>query len=151
MELKQAPCDIYAGPKAGKLLEKLLKNARTSIRVYSPYLSPMVVKIIEKKAKHLPVEVYTVRSKGNIHHRRAVRRLRGPFQFLRRLFQGKTLRFRRLPENFHAKVFFIDDLVVLGSANLTYSGMRKNFEIITVCEDWDAVLEADRFMARNFG
>jgi phosphatidylserine/phosphatidylglycerophosphate/cardiolipin synthase-like enzyme len=151
VKLEGASCDIYAGKMAGKVLEDLIRGAEDSIRAYSPFLSPMVTDILEKKSKKIPVELFTTRAKGNNPHRKALRKLRGPFGFLKRLLGRKDLKVGLLPDNFHAKVFLIDDVAVLGSANLTYSGMRKNFEVVTICRDLETVMEIDEYFAENFG
>ncbi|MBR9681972.1 MAG: hypothetical protein GOV00_04210 [Candidatus Altiarchaeota archaeon] len=150
MELEGANCDLYAGKKAGKVLENLLRGAENSIRAYSPFLSPMVADILKRKAKHMPVEIFTTKATRNNTHRKALRKLRGPFGFLKPFFLRKGVRVKILPNTFHAKVFLIDDVVVLGSANLTYSGLRKNFEMVTVCRDWDTVTDVTQYLSDNF-
>ena len=111
----------------------------------------MVVKILEDKSKHLSVEIFTTKATGNTYHRKALRRLRGPIGFLKKVFGRKKLKVRMLPDNFHAKVFLIDDVVVLGSANATYAGIRKNFETVTICRDLEIVMEVENYFAKNFG
>ncbi len=151
VEIEGAGCDIYAGRKAGSVLEGLLRGAEASIRVYSPFLSPMVAGILKEKAGRIPVEVFTTKAKGNRPHAKALRRLKGPGGILKWLFGRSNVEVRLLPDSFHAKVFFIDDVAVFGSANLTYSGMRRNFEVVIVCRDPDAVMEMDRHFAESFG
>ncbi|HDR53060.1 MAG TPA: hypothetical protein ENN60_00065 [archaeon] len=147
MQVKDALCDIHVGPEAGRVLETCLRGAEQSIRAYAPFMSPMVARILRDKARHIGVEVFTPRA-GDKWHRRAVKDLKGGF--IHRLLFRPSPKVRSVPGHFHAKVFFIDDYVVLGSANPTFSGMRKNFETVVVCKEPEAVLEMDRFLAGLF-
>lgn len=56
-----ADCDIYIGKSAGKKLMDDLREARKSIKIISPYLSPLLIKeLIYSKNKGLDVQLITV-------------------------------------------------------------------------------------------
>ncbi len=54
-------CDIYIGKGAGKKLMDDMQNARKSIKIISPYLSPFLVKeLINSRNRGLEVQLITV-------------------------------------------------------------------------------------------
>lgn len=56
-----ANCDIYIGKGAGKKLKEDLQNARRSIKIISPYLSPYLIKeLINLKHRGIDVQLITV-------------------------------------------------------------------------------------------
>ena len=60
MFYKGANCDIYIGKDAGKKLLADIRNARKSIRVVSPYLSPFLIsELINFRKRNLEVELIT--------------------------------------------------------------------------------------------
>lgn len=60
MFYKGADCDIYIGKDAGKKLLADIRNARKSIRVVSPYLSPFLIsELIDFRKRNLEVELIT--------------------------------------------------------------------------------------------
>ncbi len=55
-----ANCDIYIGKGAGKKLLNDIRNARNSIKVVSPYLSPfLITELINFRKRNLDVELIT--------------------------------------------------------------------------------------------
>ena len=55
-----ANCDIYIGKGAGKKLLNDIRNARKSIRIVSPYLSPfLITELISFRKRNLEVELIT--------------------------------------------------------------------------------------------
>lgn len=55
-----ANCDIYIGKGAGKKLLNDIRNAKKSIRIVSPYLSPFLIsEIIGIRKRNLDVELIT--------------------------------------------------------------------------------------------
>ncbi len=53
-------CDIYIGKGAGKMLLNDIQNAKKSIKIVSPYLSPHLVKeLIELRKKNLDIQLIT--------------------------------------------------------------------------------------------
>ncbi|WP_299781279.1 phospholipase D-like domain-containing protein [uncultured Formosa sp.] len=55
-----ANCDIYIGKGAGKKLLADIRNARKSIKIVSPYLSPLLItELIKLKKRNLEVELIT--------------------------------------------------------------------------------------------
>ena len=55
-----AKCDIYIGKGAGKKLLLDIRNARKSIKIVSPYLSPFLIsELISFRKRNLEVELVT--------------------------------------------------------------------------------------------
>ena len=55
-----ANCDIYIGKGAGKKLLNDINNARNSVRIVSPYLSPfLITELIKLRKRNLEVELIT--------------------------------------------------------------------------------------------
>ena len=55
-----ANCDIYIGKGAGKRLLNDIRNARKSVRIVSPYLSPfLITELINIRKRNLEVELIT--------------------------------------------------------------------------------------------
>lgn len=54
-------CDIYIGKGAGKKLMEDMQNARKSIKIISPYLSPFLIKeLINSRNRGLEIQLITV-------------------------------------------------------------------------------------------
>ncbi len=55
-----ANCDIYIGKGAGKKLLNDIRNARKSVKIVSPYLSPfLITELINFRKRNLEVELIT--------------------------------------------------------------------------------------------
>src|SRR5690554_5195576 len=55
-----ANCDIYIGKGAGKKLLNDMRNARESVKIVSPYLSPFLIsELISFRERNLRVELIT--------------------------------------------------------------------------------------------
>jgi phosphatidylserine/phosphatidylglycerophosphate/cardiolipin synthase-like enzyme len=60
MYFNGANCDIYIGKGAGKKLLDDIENAKKSVKVVSPYLSPFLIKeLIKLRKRNLEVELIT--------------------------------------------------------------------------------------------
>lgn len=60
MFYKGANCDIYIGKGAGKKLLNDIRNAKKSVKIVSPYLSPFLIsELISFKKRNLEVELIT--------------------------------------------------------------------------------------------
>ena len=60
MYFNGANCDIYIGKGAGKKLLDDIENAKESVKVVSPYLSPFLIKeLIKLRKRNLEVELIT--------------------------------------------------------------------------------------------
>lgn len=56
-----ANCDIYIGKGAGKKLKDDMYNAKRSVKIISPYLSPYLIKeLINLKHRGIEVQLVTV-------------------------------------------------------------------------------------------
>jgi len=61
MYYNNANCDIYIGKGAGKKLMDDMRNAKRSIKIVSPYLSPYLIEeLIDLKNKGLDIQLITV-------------------------------------------------------------------------------------------
>ncbi|EJM81315.1 hypothetical protein PMI34_05220 [Pseudomonas sp. GM74] len=70
---------------------------------------------------------------------------------LRRVLDAPNCVVRYFTDGFHAKVFFFDGVVMLGSANLTEGGMASNREAVLVLDqpgDEDRILDLQLFFAQ---
>jgi len=55
-----ANCDIYIGKGAGKKLLNDIRNAKSSIKIVSPYLSPLLIsELIDLKKRNLEIGLIT--------------------------------------------------------------------------------------------
>jgi phosphatidylserine/phosphatidylglycerophosphate/cardiolipin synthase-like enzyme len=55
-----ANCDIYIGKGAGKMLLNEIQNAKKSIKIISPYLSPFLIKqLIDLKRRNIEIQLIT--------------------------------------------------------------------------------------------
>lgn len=60
MYFNGANCDIYIGKGAGKMLLDELQNAKKSIKIISPYLSPLLIKeLIHLKKRNIQIQLIT--------------------------------------------------------------------------------------------
>lgn len=60
MFINKIDCDIYIGKGAGEKLLNDINNARKSVKVVSPYLSPFLIKeLIKLRSRNLEVELIT--------------------------------------------------------------------------------------------
>lgn len=77
MYYRNANCDIFIGRGAGKELLDEIWNARKSVRIVSPYLSPKLVdQLIELKRRNIEVELITssdIEDYRDIHERNITR------------------------------------------------------------------------------
>jgi phosphatidylserine/phosphatidylglycerophosphate/cardiolipin synthase-like enzyme len=61
MYYNQAICDVYIGTGAGKKLMEDIENAKRSVKVVSPYLSPFLVKkLIDLHYRNIEVQLITM-------------------------------------------------------------------------------------------
>ena len=111
----------------GRTLEPLLRGARSSLDISSPFISPRYARMLVEKSKEgVKVRVLTsALGEGEVkHHLEAL-------EFLKRNTSDSLE--VRIAENLHAKMYIVDKKVaVTGSANLTESGLFRNLEHIEV-------------------
>lgn len=111
----------------GRILEPLLRGAKKSLDISSPFISPKYARMLVEKSKEgVKVRVLTSAPKeGELkHHLEALEILKQNI--------SDSLEVR-IAESLHAKMYIIDKkTVVTGSANLTESGLFRNLEHIEV-------------------
>lgn len=60
IEVKDVKCDIYVGRAAGEELHTVIRKAKKSVRIVSPYLSPsLVAELIALHKREIEVELVT--------------------------------------------------------------------------------------------
>src|SRR5680860_1051847 len=60
MFFNNAKCDVYIGTGAGKKLMDEIENAKRSVKIVSPFLSPFLVKkLIELRSNGIDVQLIT--------------------------------------------------------------------------------------------
>ncbi len=60
MFFNNAKCDVYIGTGAGKKLMDEIENAKRSVKIVSPFLSPFLVKrLIRLHSKGIEVQLIT--------------------------------------------------------------------------------------------
>ena len=65
-----AKCDLYIGKGAGKKLLNDLRNAKHSVKIVSPYLSPFLIKeLIQMKRKGLDIALITTDSQSDFKNK----------------------------------------------------------------------------------
>jgi len=120
----------------GRILEPLLKGARRSLDISSPFISPRYAKMLVEKSKEgimVRVLTSTPGESGPRHHIDALEILKQNV--------SESLEMR-ITESLHAKIYIIDKRVaVTGSANLTESGLFRNLEHIEIKMDPKTVEE----------
>ncbi len=177
---------IYCGEESGRLLETLLRKAKSYVYVSSPYLTPEYVTLLLEKAREgVKVRLITSYSKVNkealelLENAQLIERRRGrkatplkalilvtlasvvypPLLALLLLFvwpptfivialkkikkrkkidillsvSPVSMRVKVPAEKFvHAKIYVVDGVAVVGSANLTWKGLHENVECLVV-------------------
>jgi len=130
---------IESSREVGRVVEPILNEARKSIDVSSPFISPryadMLIKISRKGVK-IRVLTWMPEPGGEVDE------YRYHVESLRILKNNVSENLEvRVAEKLHAKIYIVDDKVVItGSANLTGRGMHGNYEHIDVKMDPGLVL-----------
>jgi len=123
-----------------KNLLNFIRNAKSRVTIISPWFSKEVARTICElvKARALQFRILTSNDKNNETHVEALK------IFSAERTQGVQVRvlIDRLP---HVKMIVVDDsLLVIGSANLTLSGLYENVEGYVIIDDVDAIIKSIR-------
>ena len=99
-------CDIYIGQRAGKKLLNDIENARQSIKIVSPYLSPSFTKLlIEKKNQGIEVELITMDEiKTNGNHKGLIYNL---INQNRETIEGAVIKREKFKKRYRFLLFFL--------------------------------------------
>jgi len=147
----------YVGRAVGAHFWDKILMAKYSVLVCGPYLSPKTVeKLIEMAKRDVKVLIITSLPKQpgeNPQHEEAIALLEKALQPERdwlgrpkKDWKKPNLDVKYADERFiHAKIYAVDgELAVVGSANLTESGLWENIEYILIFEGDDAMkIESD--------
>ena len=154
----------HVGKNAGVVIERHIKHADKSIKIYSPFISPEYAKILTLLAKKgISVKLISSEARGSnfknnnnngfwsnepsLDILRTANKSRADFfnadiQYLK----NPPLEYRIMKYNFvHAKLYVIDGkYAVVGSANLTEYGMTKNVEHLIVTDNQEEVQQWEK-------
>jgi len=114
--IQEAQTNIYIGKNAGKRVRSSIKNATSSIRIISPYLSDGLIKDLNKKQKE-GIDIDLVTSSEILKAPKVG-------EIMRQLVeQVRTVRPKAMKiHNFGKLAFFPAILLFLGSGYMTYKG-----------------------------
>jgi len=115
----------------GKYLEPILFNAKKSLDILCPYISPTYAKkLIELASKGVKVRVITWMPKKEDEEYKFQKDSLKLLKKSLSLIKNLSVRVEDKPEIrlIHDKTYIVDEIVVVGSFNLTESAFRGNFE-----------------------
>lgn len=118
--------------EVGKVVEPLLQDARKSIDISSPFISPKYARMLTNKSKEgIRVRVLTWIPKPG---EESIDEYRYHVESLRILKENINENLEvRVTDRLHAKIYVIDGkIAITGSANLTERGMHGNYEHIDI-------------------
>lgn len=124
----------------GRLIEPLLKSARKTILISSPFLSDHYVKKIIKPLAESGVQIRVLTSpiaegEEKEYHQKALQSLHNLIKTC------KNIKVKFL-DGLHAKIYIIDGkYVITGSANFTIKGMKHNIEHVEVKMDNKSLID----------
>ena len=160
--------EFYAGKGAGDKIWELVLSAKSHAYIISPWLGKKEVKgLKELRNKRVCVKVVTKEKENNAVKLLETRKidlfivliafllmgagitlsvLYRPFVMLIPLsilllpfsFKKALPDWVKIDEELHAKIYIVDDVVVLSSANLTSSGRKRNVEFVLVLRGQEA-------------
>ncbi len=116
----------------GKVIEPLLQDARKSIDVSSPYISPKYAHMLVNKSKNgVKIRVLTWIQKPGEEN---INEYRYHVESLRILKENVNDNLKvRVTDRLHAKIYIVDNkIAITGSANLTEKGLYRNYEHIDI-------------------
>ena len=125
--------------EVGKIIEPILKEARKSVNVSSPFISPRYARmLVNKSRKGIKIRVLTWMPEPG----EEIDEYRYHIESLRILKNNVSENLEvMIAEKLHAKMYIIDDkIAITGSANLTERGMYGNYEHIDIKMDPSSVL-----------
>ena len=137
----------YSGAYAGSKIRPLLKNAKESIWIVSPWLGKEYATLLTQLSqKGIEVRIITSKDKFNVESIDILKACENP-----------NLSFLVLDKDgpdekgvfIHSKIYLVDKKFgVSGSANLTYSGLNKNIETLTIAETAEEVEQIENNFMR---
>ncbi len=165
--------EIRLGKGAGKEIEEAIRRAGRRVIVISPWIGKEEARLLDTISSRAEVTVVTlpegnpaldVLSEGYLHIPTLLLALAllfsgaylailylpllllsllsVPLFFLAR--RKRLKRWVRTAKNLHAKVYVVDDVLYLSSANFTPSGLRRNVEFVVIVRDEKVVEEVVR-------
>lgn len=124
----------YTGSNSGSLIEPVLWNARESVWIISPWVGKNYAKRLALLSQvGIEVRIVTSNVDYNAESLEVFKDSENPNLMLLVLDQEKAT-------FVHSKIYIIDNRhAVSGSANLTYSGLNKNVESLSIAETKEEV------------
>ena len=167
---------FHAGRGMGAFIEPMILDARQSLYICSPWISLKYAQLLTKRAEE-GIEVRIITSNDRInedtidHFEEFINKYKPTilgtlFSFVVRKKEEEKFKpnfFVLIPEEefFHGKVYIADEKrAIVGSANLTESGLFNNIEYVIIMEGmvvrevvrlfkmlWERILSMDQYMA----
>ncbi len=127
----------------GKHVEPLLRGATRRIWICSPWIDLEYAKLLVEKARQ-GVDVRIVTS-DDVNNKGTIEMLNMSKEASVRENVALNLALKTLSAPLpHAKIYVIDDVALVGSANLTEAGMWRNLELAIVLREPDLVKEIEQ-------
>jgi len=128
----------YTGANSGSQIEPVLWNARESIWIISPWVGSSYAKqLAVLSQKGIEVRIVTSNVEYNGESLEIFKAAENPNLMLMVLDQDKAA-------FIHSKIYIADKShAISGSANLTFSGLNKNVESISIAESKDEVQQIE--------
>ena len=133
----------YSGSDAGSLIEPMLWNAKKAVWVISPWLGKKYAEQLASLSQRgIEVRIITSNQDYNIESLEILKASENPNLLPLVLRKEKS---DDKSTFVHAKIYIVDnELAVSGSANLTYSGLHSNCEILSITETKEEIQQRQR-------
>jgi len=128
----------YSGPTAGSNIEPVLRNARKSIWIVSPWLGKEYAKQLALLSqKGIEVRIVTSNVDYNNKSLEVFKASENP-NLIPLVLDKEKVAF------IHSKIYIVDKVhAITGSANLTYSGLNSNIESLSIAETKEEVQQIE--------
>ena len=128
----------YSGPTAGSNIEPVLRNARKSIWIISPWLGKEYAKQLAfLSQKGIEVRIVTSNVDYNNKSLEVFKASENP-NLIPLVLDKEKVAF------IHSKIYIVDKVhAITGSANLTYSGLNSNIESLSIAETKEEVQQIE--------
>lgn len=133
-----SPTKTISGEQAGLKLKKLIKQARRTVRLITPWVTPGEIhELLEKTGKGVKIILITKEHDPNVSiHNKAIIELQ---KTKTPLLQAILIRGEEA-KKLHSKIYIIDDKIgAIGSVNYTKKGMEVNIESLALSKNKNVI------------
>lgn len=135
----------YSGSNAGSIIKPLIDNSKESVWIVSPWLGKEYAKqLAQLSQKGIEVRIITSKVVFNLEALEILKACENPHLLYLVLDKAE--------DNgafIHAKIYLADKkFAILGSANLTYSGLNTNIETLSIADTADEVEQIENNFMR---